>query len=667
LNQPYGKYKGLTQVNETIEHLVDIKTEKVVTENEGDADEDLVSSDEPSIDSVQDSDEATVQSTEDRPEVPIRQSRELVGLRAYNAPGRREFVEFSFMTTLEDEKEPEEPSTFEEAWWHPDPNERKHWREAIKKEFHDMIVRGVWRKVKVNEMPEGRRAIGNKWIYKKKKNGVYRARLVALGYSQVPGVDFFDNYSPVVNDVTFRTVMVMMVVNSWYCEIIDVETAFLYGDLKEEIYMKTPKGLEEVVAEDYDGHQVLLLKTIYGLVQAAREFWKKIVKSLKDLNFKPCQSDSCLLFRTDKNGTVILCIYVDDICCVGDEKAVKIAIDEIEALYKIKHVGELQEYVGVTVEKRQDGSIVMSQPDTITKIQKKFGKELELIKQVKSPAAASDVVMRPQEESEKINDDKQGLYRSGVGMLLWLTKHTRPDIANAVRESSKVMDGATEAHYKYMLRICKYVVDTDHRKLIFNPKERSDDTAWSMQAYCDSDYSGDRDTRKSVSGYLIYFMGCLVAWRSRSQKSVTLSSTEAEYVACSEAATEIVFIRNLLEFLGLKIEYPILLNIDNIGAIYMAENATSSKRTKHVDTRWHYVRNWIEDGIIKVIFVRTAENQSDPFTKNLAVEPFLKHTGEFMFDDVVAEGTDSETQSTGRMLKGVSEAQSHISQIMVNG
>jgi hypothetical protein len=162
-------------------------------------------------------------------------------------------------------------------------------------------------------------------------------------------------------------------------------------------------------------------------------------------------------------------------------------------------------------------------------------------------------------------------------------------------------------------------------------------------------------------------MGCLVAWRSHSQKSVTLSSTEAEYVACSEAATEIVFIRNLLEFLGLKIEYPILLNIDNIGAIYMAENATSSKRTKHVDTRWHYVRNWIKDGIIKVIFVRTAENQSDPFTKNLPVEPFLKHTGEFMFDDVVAEGTDSETQSTGRMLKGVSEAQSHMSQMTVNG
>jgi hypothetical protein len=215
------------------------------------------------------------------------------------------------------------------------------------------------------------------------------------------------------------------------------------------------------------------------------------------------------------------------------------------------------------------------------------------------------------------------------------------------------MDGATQAHFKYMLRICKYVVDTDFRKLLFKPEEKHDDE-WHMVAFCDSDYSGDRDTRKSVSGFLIYFMGCLVAWRSRSQKSVTLSSTEAEYVSCSEAATEIIYVRNLMEFLGLKIEYPILLNIDNIGAIYMADNATSSKRTKHVDTRWHYVRDYIQDGILKVVFVRTRENQSDPFTKNLPVEPFLRHTGHFMFDD---NESGAETFTSGRMLKRDAQSQ----------
>jgi copper chaperone CopZ len=190
----------------------------------------------------------------------------------------------------------------------------------------------------------------------------------------------------------------------------------------------------------------LLQKTIYGLVQAAREWWKKIVRSLKELGYESCQSDSGLLIRRNEKGTVILCIYVDDVCCVGDEEAVKTAIKEIEAIYNIKHVGELSEYVGVTIEKGIDGSIIMSQPDTIKKIKSKFGKELNALRKAPSPAGASDVVMRPIDKEETVDEETQGLYRSGVGMLLWMTKHTRPDISNAVREASKVMDGATSAH-----------------------------------------------------------------------------------------------------------------------------------------------------------------------------------------------------------------------------
>jgi hypothetical protein len=149
------------------------------------------------------------------------------------------------------------------------------------------------------------------------------------------------------------------------------------------------------------------------------------------------------LTRSDVNGTVILCICVDDVCCVGDRSAVKIAIEEIEAIYNIKRVGELDEYVGVTVKKKSNGSIVMSQPDTITKIKEKFGDELKDLKRARTPAGASEKVMRPTSDEEIVSSDKQGLYPSGVGMLLWLTKHSRPDIANAVRESSKVMDSAT--------------------------------------------------------------------------------------------------------------------------------------------------------------------------------------------------------------------------------
>ena len=133
--------------------------------------------------------------------------------------------------------------TFDEAWEHPNKSEREYWREAIKKEFNDMIKRKVWREIYVDQIPNDRRLIGSKWGFKKKRNGVYRARLVGLGYSQVPGVDHNDNFSPVVSDTTFRCVMVLALMNNWEIELVDIETAFLYGILEEETFMKIPEGL----------------------------------------------------------------------------------------------------------------------------------------------------------------------------------------------------------------------------------------------------------------------------------------------------------------------------------------------------------------------------------------------------------------------------------------
>ena len=253
---------------------------------------------------------------------------------------------------------------------------------------------------------------------------------------------------------------------------------------------------------------------------------------------------------------------------------------------------------------------------------------MDVEKAFQTPAGASESVLRPREEDELIDDDDQKKYRSGVGMGLWLAKHSRPDIANAIREASKVMDGATLGHYKYLMRVMKYLVHTMDSKLKFEPSGQKD--GWRIDAYCDSDFSGDKDTRRSVTGYVVYFMNSPVAWCSRSQKGVTLSSTEAEYVAISEVVTEIIFVRNLLKFLEVKVDEPVQINVDNIGAIYMAGNACSGSRTKHVDTRFHYVRELIEQGVVQVNFVKSENNDADMFTKNLSKEIFLKHGRKLM-------------------------------------
>ena len=215
-----------------------------------------------------------------------------------------------------------------------------------------------------------------------------------------------------------------------------------------------------------------------------------------------------------------------------------------------------------------------------------------------------------------------------MGMLLFLIKYSRPDLANVVRELSKCMDGASHAAYKEMLRVMKFVLDTKEYCLKLQPINETKN--WNLVSYCDSDWAGDAETRISVTGFIIYLLGVPICWRSKGQKSVTLSSSEAEYIAISEAVKEIRFIYYLLDSIGIKVELPIVVRCDNVGAIFMAENSSSGVRTRHIDTRYHFIREHIEDGFIKIVFVRSCENVGDIFTKNVNKEIYDKHVSKFL-------------------------------------
>jgi len=175
-----------------------------------------------------------------------------------------------------------------------------------------MTRRGVWRKVKRSSIPQGRRCIKSKWVFKIKRDGIFRARLVACGYSQIPGVDFTENYAPVMNDVTWRILLVAMLIWKMDAIIIDVETAFLHGKLDKEIYMDLPAGLDGESEEC-----LLLLKALYGLVQGARQWWKKFVEILKRIKFQGGYADPCLMIKRSDDGSVFASIYVDNNFCVG--------------------------------------------------------------------------------------------------------------------------------------------------------------------------------------------------------------------------------------------------------------------------------------------------------------------------------------------------------------
>jgi hypothetical protein len=215
-------------------------------------------------------------------------------------------------------------------------------------------------------------------------------------------------------------------------------------------------------------------------------------------------------------------------------------------------------------------------------------------------------------------------------MLLYLVKHSRPDIANVVRELSKVMDGATPAALKEMKRVMKFVLDTRNLGLKIEPKAQNNDDDWVMVVYTDSDYAGDKDNRISVSGFIIFLLGVPIMWRSKAQRSVSLSSAEAEFCSLSDAAKEIKFVFQILLSMGILVELPIIVRVDNVGAIFMTENVSTNSGTKHVDVRYHFVREFVEEGFVKIIFVRSEHNTSDGFTKNVTGDIYDAHVADYM-------------------------------------
>lgn len=496
-----------------------------------------------------------------------------------------------------------------------------------------MIRQQVWRRRKRRDIPPNKRCIGHKWVFKKKKDGRYRARLCALGYSQIEGEDFTNTQSPVVNDISLRTVLVLSLIYNWVSEVVDITTAFLYGEMDVEVYMDVPEGIEEI-EDGWNREEDVaeLLRTIYGTKQAARQYWKYFITYMKSKGFKTSHVDPCLLIKKDENGTCIICVYVDDCLFIGDKKAVKAAKETVKSKFEVRELGAIDEYIGCNIKHLKNKRFKLEQPDMINKIEKQFGEDVQSMKPVETPMGPGIGIQRPTEEDKKLSKEEQTRYRSAVGMLLYLVKHSRPDLSNAVRELTKVMDGATKEHERLMRRVIKFVLQTPNRGLVMEPIITD---KLMIEALSDSDYAGDKDNRRSITGYIIKLCNCVIAWKSKQQGGVCLSSSEAEYYAMSEAATEMIFVKNILEFLEEDVKMPMVLEADNQGAIFLANNTSSGSRTKHIDTRVHFVRDLVqaEDQTLQVKYVNTNDNGSDTFTKNTDNGTFWKHTSVYMIDE----------------------------------
>ena len=308
-----------------------------------------------------------------------------------------------------------EPKTFQDGWHNPVEAERNNWQIAIRKEIKSMINRGVWRKIDKVKIPENRRLIGNKCVFKIKRDGTYRTRLVALGYSQIQGVDYTDNFAPVAQDVSFRIALARMMVENLDNLVMDVETAFLYGDIEEEV------GMEEIDPGSSPEDCYQLKKGIYGLCQAARQFWKKCVDTIKKEPFGSTVSpaDPCMLFKENNLGVCIIIMYVDEMLIIGEKEQIQEFATMIQKEFSVKIQHNLADYLGCEFHMNKENTRGwLEQPSIIRNLEQEFGERAMKERLSMTPGTPRFIARRLVNKEDKVNAEDHETYRSGVGTLL---------------------------------------------------------------------------------------------------------------------------------------------------------------------------------------------------------------------------------------------------------
>mmetsp|Transcript_19788 Transcript_19788/g.30384 ORF Transcript_19788/g.30384 Transcript_19788/m.30384 type:complete len:328 (+) Transcript_19788:378-1361(+) len=314
----------------------------------------------------------------------------------------------------------------------------------------------------------------------------------------------------------------------------------------------------------------------------------------------------------------------------GPDKEVDCERKRMMEKFNCDDIGDIKEFIGCKISrKKKKGSMKITQAVLLQSLNDEFaaGKKGQA---VRNPATLGEI-LRKCDEGAKVDDQRQSGYRSGVGKLLCMKKLC-PEILNAVRNLSRFLGRASEAHMRAMYRVMRYCISTPSRGLELKPKRSWDgDRAFEfeIEGWSDSDYANDVEQRRSVSGWAVFLEGAPISMKSQMQHCVTLSSTEAEYVAATSCFQDMLFVMQVVESIGLKVKKPMKLHMDNKGAIDMVDTWRVGGRTKHIDVRHHFIRDMKELGAIKIVWKASEEMVGDLFTKNLGQSLSNTHTSVF--------------------------------------
>ena len=515
--------------------------------------------------------------------------------------------------------------------------DKPKWAVAIDKEYEALFQNKTFSEPMT--LPYGHRAIDTKMVLKIKEpeilgtEGRYKARLCGKGFQQIYQLNYFETFAPVATYNSLRLFLAIMATMDYEIDVIDIITAFLLSTLEEKIYIKIPPGYPK----EHKQNQVLkLLKGLYGLKQGPLAWNKELDQILKSFGFEPTISDPCFYYRAADSSYLI--VWVDDIILSTSSTSVMAKLKtQIKEKLPCHDKGPISLYLNLLITRdRQNRLIYISAPTKIDNVLKdnqlsKEDKEI-ISRPYKTPAITT--VTQCKEMEPKNNEETEFMklkpYRSILGQLIHICITSRPDISTAVSCCGRFAQNPGIENWKALLIILRYLQGTKDFKLVLGGISKSINVSAQVYDYsdiilsaaCDADWAGDLDNRRSRSGFCIFLNDSLIQWSSKLQKSVSLSSTEAEYVCLSAGTTNVLWYRTILQEIGFIQRNPTIIDQDNESTIKIAESKKQQPGLKHISIRHHFIRDKIQQQEIKLQPVTSERMKADIMTKNLAYPRF---------------------------------------------
>lgn len=480
--------------------------------------------------------------------------------------------------------------------------EYKLWLKAINEELEAHRINNTWSFVD----NKNQRTITSKWVFSVKRNQdghveKYKARLCARGFTQIKGLDYNEIFSPTTRYESIRILLSISAEFEWNIRQLDVKTAFLYGELEEDIYMEVPDGVNAP-----KNKICKLNKSLYGLKQAAHCWNQKFTNFLLKFGFVQSQADNCVFVGNFNCIKVLLILYVDDALILSEsDKTLHSIVSYLKQAFDIREL-VLNRFVGLEILKTNN-SICISQRMYIEQLINKYNMS-------DAHPCNTPIDVNVQITNNIDNEQISFPYREAIGSLLYLSTATRPDISYGVNLLSRYINNPSIQHVNQLKKIIRYLIKTKNLCIKYQGHE-------SLIAYSDSDFAGDLDTRKSTTGYIFMLNGGPISWISQKQSCIALSTTEAEFMASCEAAKNLLWLKQFFKEIDVSQDCTTLC-VDNQSTIKLINNPVYHKKTKHIDVKFHFIREKVKEKLIFIKYVQSSDQLADILTKALPVLKF---------------------------------------------